>query len=160
MLTSSGFSSLPRPLFTFYLPLFFTVTGSSTASPEETKSGSGSSSIQSSPLSPGGKAELDELREDADLKIILLGDSAVGKSKLVERFLMDNFQPMQLVRFTLQLMILLFSHPFLIMYFMIIFIIELLPSYDIILSYSSLLLLLIFSPFPFPLHSHSSQRML
>lgn len=27
---------------------------------------------------------------DADLKIILLGDSAVGKSKLVERFLMDQ----------------------------------------------------------------------
>ncbi len=32
----------------------------------------------------------------ADLKIILLGDSAVGKSKLVERFLMDQYKPRQL----------------------------------------------------------------
>jgi GTPase SAR1 family protein len=31
----------------------------------------------------------------ADLKIILLGDSAVGKSKLVERFLMDDYHPRQ-----------------------------------------------------------------
>jgi Rab-like protein 2 len=29
------------------------------------------------------------------LKIILLGDSAVGKSKLVERFLVDGYQPQQ-----------------------------------------------------------------
>ena len=28
----------------------------------------------------------------ADLKLILLGDSAVGKSKLVERFLMNNYE--------------------------------------------------------------------
>lgn len=28
-------------------------------------------------------------------KIILLGDSAVGKSKLVERFMMNEFQPRQ-----------------------------------------------------------------
>ena len=27
----------------------------------------------------------------ADLKLILLGDSAVGKSKLVERFLLQNY---------------------------------------------------------------------
>ena len=30
--------------------------------------------------------------EAADLKLILLGDSAVGKSKLVERFLLDNYE--------------------------------------------------------------------
>lgn len=30
---------------------------------------------------------------DADVKVILLGDSAVGKSKLVERYLMDDFTP-------------------------------------------------------------------
>lgn len=36
--------------------------------------------------------------KEADLKIILLGDSAVGKSKLVERFLMNDFKPIQLVR--------------------------------------------------------------
>jgi len=29
------------------------------------------------------------------IKIILLGDSAVGKSKLVERFLMNEYQPRQ-----------------------------------------------------------------
>jgi hypothetical protein len=29
------------------------------------------------------------------LQIILLGDSAVGKSKLVERFLMDDYHPRQ-----------------------------------------------------------------
>ena len=30
--------------------------------------------------------------EPCDLKLILLGDSAVGKSKLVERFLMDDYE--------------------------------------------------------------------
>ena len=37
------------------------------------------------------------------LKIILLGDSAVGKSKLVERFLMNNYQPRQLSTYALTL---------------------------------------------------------
>jgi Rab-like protein 2 len=37
----------------------------------------------------------------ADVKIILLGDSAVGKSKLVERFLMDDYVPRQLSTFAL-----------------------------------------------------------
>eukprot|EP00316_Scyphosphaera_apsteinii_P013285 CAMPEP_0119318470 /NCGR_PEP_ID=MMETSP1333-20130426/46520_1 /TAXON_ID=418940 /ORGANISM="Scyphosphaera apsteinii, Strain RCC1455" /LENGTH=216 /DNA_ID=CAMNT_0007324651 /DNA_START=35 /DNA_END=685 /DNA_ORIENTATION=+ len=40
--------------------------------------------------------------EDA-IKIILLGDSAVGKSKLVERFLMNNYQPRQLSTYALTL---------------------------------------------------------
>jgi Rab-like protein 2 len=31
-----------------------------------------------------------------DLKVILIGDSAVGKSKLVERFLLDDFNPQRL----------------------------------------------------------------
>lgn len=31
--------------------------------------------------------------EDSDIKVILLGDSAVGKSKLMERFLEDEFNP-------------------------------------------------------------------
>ena len=39
----------------------------------------------------------------ADLKIILLGDSAVGKSKLLERFLMDDFVPRQLSTYALTL---------------------------------------------------------
>ena len=32
----------------------------------------------------------------ADLKIILLGDAASGKTKLMERFLLDNFNPRRL----------------------------------------------------------------
>lgn len=39
--------------------------------------------------------------KDPDLKIILLGDSAVGKSKLVERFLMNDYQPRQMSTFAL-----------------------------------------------------------
>jgi Rab-like protein 2 len=31
--------------------------------------------------------------DEADIKVILLGDSAVGKSKLIERFLEDQYQP-------------------------------------------------------------------
>uniref|UniRef100_K3X8X9 Uncharacterized protein n=1 Tax=Globisporangium ultimum (strain ATCC 200006 / CBS 805.95 / DAOM BR144) TaxID=431595 RepID=K3X8X9_GLOUD len=47
-----------------------------------------------------GDALADELGEP-DVKIILLGDSAVGKSKLVERFMMNEFQPRQLSTFAL-----------------------------------------------------------
>jgi Rab-like protein 2 len=54
--------------------------------------------------------QLDGAEEDArdgiapaDLKIILLGDSAVGKSKLVERFLMDNYHPRQRSTYALTL---------------------------------------------------------
>ena len=39
---------------------------------------------------PTATSEDSEDVPSADLKIILLGDSAVGKSKLVERFLMDD----------------------------------------------------------------------
>jgi Rab-like protein 2 len=45
------------------------------------------------------------------VKIILLGDSAVGKSKLVERFLMDGYQPQQLSTFALTLFRYNFAHP-------------------------------------------------
>lgn len=38
---------------------------------------------------------------DADLKIILCGDSAVGKSKLVERFLLDDYSPRTLSTYAL-----------------------------------------------------------
>lgn len=40
--------------------------------------------------------EYDENEFDRpDLKIILLGDSAVGKSKLVERFLLNDYEERQ-----------------------------------------------------------------
>ena len=35
---------------------------------------------------------------DPDIKIILLGDSAVGKSKLVERYMMDDYHPRQVTQ--------------------------------------------------------------
>ncbi|XP_077329542.1 rab-like protein 2A [Lithobates pipiens] len=49
--------------------------------------------------------EIDQEKYDADenVKIICLGDSAVGKSKLMERFLMDGFRPQQLSTFALTL---------------------------------------------------------
>ncbi|XP_062318216.1 RAB, member of RAS oncogene family-like 2 [Osmerus eperlanus] len=52
-----------------------------------------------------GISELDQEKYDADeqLKIICLGDSAVGKSKLMERFLMDGYRPHQLSTYALTL---------------------------------------------------------
>ncbi|XP_054438172.1 rab-like protein 2A [Pteronotus mesoamericanus] len=49
--------------------------------------------------------ELDQEKYDADdnVKIICLGDSAVGKSKLMDRFLMDGFRPQQLSTYALTL---------------------------------------------------------
>lgn len=38
----------------------------------------------------------EEKIEEPDVKVILLGDSAVGKSKLIERFLEDDFTPRRL----------------------------------------------------------------
>lgn len=37
------------------------------------------------------------------VKVICLGDSAVGKSKLVERYLVDNYKPQQLSTYALTL---------------------------------------------------------
>lgn len=45
----------------------------------------------------------DDSLPDPDLKIILLGDSAVGKSKLIERYLMDEYNPRQLSTYALTL---------------------------------------------------------
>lgn len=45
-------------------------------------------------MEPKVDSTIDEL-PDPDLKIILLGDSAVGKSKLIERYLMDEYNPRQ-----------------------------------------------------------------
>eukprot|EP00729_Bicosta_minor_P012257 gene12257-26108_t len=46
--------------------------------------------------------EIPEGSENA-IKIICLGDTMVGKSKLVERFLMDDFEPQQMSTFALTL---------------------------------------------------------
>ncbi|KAJ8411144.1 hypothetical protein AAFF_G00171500 [Aldrovandia affinis] len=53
----------------------------------------------------GGIFALDQEKYDADeqVKIICLGDSAVGKSKLMERFLMDGYRPQQLSTYALTL---------------------------------------------------------
>ena len=42
-----------------------------------------------------GDNKLDNINstDDPDIKVILLGDSAVGKSKLMERYLEDEYQP-------------------------------------------------------------------
>ncbi|KAJ8373388.1 hypothetical protein AAFF_G00265760 [Aldrovandia affinis] len=50
-------------------------------------------------------SELDQEKYDADeqVKIICLGDSAVGKSKLMERFLMDGYRPEQVSTYALTL---------------------------------------------------------
>ncbi|XP_042631543.1 rab-like protein 2A [Cyprinus carpio] len=52
-----------------------------------------------------GISDLDLEKYDADeqVKIICLGDSAVGKSKLMERFLMDGYRPQQLSTYALTL---------------------------------------------------------
>ncbi|GLH12361.1 hypothetical protein R5R35_011704 [Gryllus longicercus] len=42
-------------------------------------------------------------RSDVAVKVICLGDSAVGKSKLVERFLLDGYKPHQLSTYALTL---------------------------------------------------------
>lgn len=53
----------------------------------------------------GDKGVPEDLNDlpDPDLKIILLGDSAVGKSKLIERYLMDEYNPRQLSTYALTL---------------------------------------------------------
>lgn len=56
-------------------------------------------SISSNQDQKGGIDSVDTL-SDPDLKIILLGDSAVGKSKLIERYLMDEYNPRQVRTYT------------------------------------------------------------
>lgn len=56
------------------------------------------------PGSDGPQGEELQLLTGSDaVKVILLGDSAVGKSKLVERFLLDNYRPHQLSTYALTL---------------------------------------------------------
>jgi Rab-like protein 2 len=55
------------------------------------------------PGSAGGAGKAAADKADVAVKVICLGDSAVGKSKLVERYLMDNYQPEQLSTYALTL---------------------------------------------------------
>ena len=55
------------------------------------------------PAGAEGEAAAAPGSNEDTVKIILLGDSAVGKSKLVERFLMDDHQPQQLSTYALTL---------------------------------------------------------
>jgi Rab-like protein 2 len=61
------------------------------------ESNSGAAQTDSNKEAP---AEFDQY-DDPDVKIILLGDSAVGKSKLVERYLMNDYNPRQLSTYAL-----------------------------------------------------------
>ncbi|XP_045195691.1 rab-like protein 2A [Mercenaria mercenaria] len=56
-------------------------------------------------MAKNGEPDYDQLGEEGEckVKIICLGDSAVGKSKLVERFLMDGYKPQQLSTYALTL---------------------------------------------------------
>jgi len=67
--------------------------------------------VQEGKTGEEGKDELSLVTSKGAIKIILLGDSAVGKSKLVERFLMDGYQPQQLSTFALTLFRYNFNHP-------------------------------------------------
>ncbi|XP_070544575.1 rab-like protein 2A [Ptychodera flava] len=51
----------------------------------------------------GTDPENAKIDRENSVKVICLGDSAVGKSKLVERFLMDGYQPQQLSTYALTL---------------------------------------------------------
>lgn len=55
----------------------------------------GKSSYKDEGKQEEGKASEDPLADEAEIKLILLGDSAVGKTKMVERFLMDEYNPQQ-----------------------------------------------------------------
>uniref|UniRef100_A0A674HGA7 RAB, member of RAS onco family like 2A n=1 Tax=Taeniopygia guttata TaxID=59729 RepID=A0A674HGA7_TAEGU len=52
---------------------------------------------------PDGARDEAAAGAEQTVKIICLGDSAVGKSKLLERFLLDGFRPQQLSTFALTL---------------------------------------------------------
>ena len=49
------------------------------------------------------KSLLRRMAANEKVKVICLGDSAVGKSKLVERYLKDNYKPQQLSTYALTL---------------------------------------------------------
>lgn len=71
-------------------------TGGSGGAAGGASDGAAPTAAEAAATSAGLAAE--EEKDDlppADVKVILLGDSAVGKSKLVERYLMDDYHPRQ-----------------------------------------------------------------
>ncbi|KAL5009501.1 hypothetical protein ScPMuIL_011806 [Solemya velum] len=56
-------------------------------------------------MAKNGEVDYDQRGDEGEIKVkvICLGDSAVGKSKLVERFLMDGYKPEQLSTYALTL---------------------------------------------------------
>ncbi|XP_065064843.1 rab-like protein 2A [Rhopilema esculentum] len=54
-------------------------------------------------IQPESENHTEKMDKEYKVKIICLGDSAVGKSKLVERFLMDGYKPQQLSTYALTL---------------------------------------------------------
>lgn len=72
--------------------------------PDAKEGGQSEAQREDKPFDDDAKGRLqEEVLQDADLKIILLGDSAVGKSKLIERYLMDAYVPRQLSTYALTL---------------------------------------------------------
>ncbi|XP_036615073.1 rab-like protein 2A isoform X3 [Trichosurus vulpecula] len=74
--------------------------------PAAAGAGAGAGAVTGPGAGAGAGPELDQEKYDAaeNVKIICLGDSAVGKSKLMERFLMDGFsRPQQLSTYALTL---------------------------------------------------------
>ena len=59
----------------------------------DAKGGGGGGAAEGDALPPNDGSN--DSTGDYDVKVILLGDSAVGKSKLVERYMMGNYNPRQ-----------------------------------------------------------------
>lgn len=70
--------------------------------PSDDTRNSGRGAAESKDGSDGGGSTANvDPNGNYDVKVILLGDSAVGKSKLIERYMMDDYNPTQLSTFAL-----------------------------------------------------------
>jgi small GTP-binding protein len=80
----------------------FKAEANSKAGPESARPRGGLSvSAEAKDGSGSNHHNIDPNQGAYDVKVILLGDSAVGKSKLVERYMMDDYNPTQLSTFAL-----------------------------------------------------------
>ncbi|KAI8924673.1 P-loop containing nucleoside triphosphate hydrolase protein [Entophlyctis helioformis] len=73
--------------------------------------GTTDNSSKPTPAAPVFPKPLQKVDKPSDIKIILLGDSAVGKSKLMERFLLDDYVPHQLSTYALTIFRYKTPHP-------------------------------------------------